>query len=44
MEGAVVDDDSVRVSAPSEKRASLMEFDRMNSPIKIEMRNAGMAR
>ena len=43
MEGAVVDDDSVRVSAPSEKRASLIEFDRTNRPIKIVMRKAGMA-
>jgi hypothetical protein len=43
MEEAVVDDTPVRMSAPREKRASLMEFDRTNSPIKIEMRTAGMA-
>ncbi len=37
----VVDDLSVRTSAPKEKRTSLIEFKRMNSP--SNMREAGMA-
>ena len=43
MEEAVVDDTPVRMSAPREKRDSLMEFERTNRPITIEMRKAGMA-
>ncbi len=31
------------VSAPREKRASLMEFEKTNSPIKTDMRKAGVA-